>query len=38
VTAKPVAASPEEISRNPASRSAKLRVAEKPRPAPAEGA
>ena len=38
VTPKPVAASPEEISRNPASRSAKLRVAEKPRPAPAEGA
>jgi len=30
VTAKPVSASGEEISRNPASRSAKLRVAEKP--------
>ncbi len=38
VTAKPVTASGEEISRNPASRSAKLRVAEKPRPRPAEGA
>jgi 16S rRNA (cytosine1402-N4)-methyltransferase len=31
VTGKPVTASEEEISRNPASRSAKLRVAEKPR-------
>jgi len=38
VTAKPVMASREEVARNPASRSAKLRVAEKPRPAPAEGA
>jgi len=38
VTAKPITASREEISRNPASRSAKLRVAEKPRPQPAEGA
>lgn len=36
VTAKPVTASREEISRNPASRSAKLRVAERPRPS--EGA
>jgi len=31
VTAKPITASREEVSRNPASRSAKLRVAEKPR-------
>jgi 16S rRNA (cytosine1402-N4)-methyltransferase len=31
VTTKPVTASEEEVSRNPASRSAKLRVAEKPR-------
>ncbi len=31
VTGKPVTASAEEVSRNPASRSAKLRVAEKPR-------
>ncbi|MGA2976077.1 MAG: 16S rRNA (cytosine(1402)-N(4))-methyltransferase RsmH [Spirochaetia bacterium] len=31
VTGKPVTASEEEVSRNPASRSAKLRVAEKPR-------
>jgi 16S rRNA (cytosine1402-N4)-methyltransferase len=31
VTGKPVTASPQEVSRNPASRSAKLRVAEKPR-------
>ncbi len=38
VTAKPVTASREELSRNPASRSAKLRVAEKPRSAPAEDA
>ena len=46
VTAKPVTASGEEVSRNPASRSAKLRVAEKPlglravkpRQTPAEGA
>ncbi|HVP19947.1 MAG TPA: 16S rRNA (cytosine(1402)-N(4))-methyltransferase RsmH [Spirochaetia bacterium] len=37
VTAKPIAVSPEEITRNPASRSAKLRVAEKRRPAPVEG-
>ena len=34
VTGKPVTASEEEISRNPASRSAKLRVAEKPRALP----
>jgi 16S rRNA (cytosine1402-N4)-methyltransferase len=33
VTAKAVTASSEELSRNPASRSARLRVAEKPRPA-----
>jgi 16S rRNA (cytosine1402-N4)-methyltransferase len=38
VTAKPVTASPDEVSRNPASRSAKLRVAEKPRFSPAEDA
>ncbi len=37
VTAKPLTASGEEVSRNPASRSAKLRVAEKPRMT-AEGA
>ena len=36
VTGKPVTASEEEISRNPASRSAKLRVAEKPRALPEE--
>jgi 16S rRNA (cytosine1402-N4)-methyltransferase len=36
VTGKPVSASEEEVARNPASRSAKLRVAEKPRP-PAPG-
>ena len=30
VTGKPVTASEEEVSRNPASRSAKLRVAQKP--------
>ena len=37
VTGKPVSASEEEVARNPASRSAKLRVAEKPRPlAPGE--
>jgi len=30
VTSRPVTASPEEVSRNPASRSAKLRVAQKP--------
>jgi 16S rRNA (cytosine1402-N4)-methyltransferase len=39
VTGKPVTASEEEVSRNPASRSAKLRVAEKPRiQDPPEGA
>jgi 16S rRNA (cytosine1402-N4)-methyltransferase len=38
VTAKPVTASQEEVSRNPASRSAKLRVAEKPKKKPAEDA
>jgi 16S rRNA (cytosine1402-N4)-methyltransferase len=38
VTAKPLTATPEEISRNPASRSAKLRVAERPRRAPLEEA
>jgi 16S rRNA (cytosine1402-N4)-methyltransferase len=38
VTGKPLTAAPEEISRNPASRSAKLRVAEKPRLTPPEGA
>jgi 16S rRNA (cytosine1402-N4)-methyltransferase len=32
VTGKPLTASEEEVARNPASRSAKLRVAEKPRP------
>jgi 16S rRNA (cytosine1402-N4)-methyltransferase len=37
VIAKPVRASRDEVSRNPASRSAKLRVAEKPRLAPTEG-
>ena len=36
VTLKPVTASWEEVSRNPASRSAKLRVAEKPRLSPVE--
>jgi 16S rRNA (cytosine1402-N4)-methyltransferase len=34
VTGKPLTASEEEVTRNPASRSAKLRVAEKPRVAP----
>jgi 16S rRNA (cytosine1402-N4)-methyltransferase len=34
VTPKPVTASEEEVTLNPASRSAKLRVAEKPRPQP----
>jgi 16S rRNA (cytosine1402-N4)-methyltransferase len=38
VTARPVTASLDEVSRNPASRSAKFRVAEKPRPAPVEDA
>ncbi len=38
VTAKPLTATPEEVSRNPASRSAKLRVAEKPRRLPSEDA
>ena len=38
VTAKPVTASGDEVSRNPASRSAKLRVAEKARQIQAEGA
>ena len=38
VTAKPITATAQEISRNPASRSAKLRVAEKPRQAPPEEA
>ena len=37
VTARPITATPQEVSRNPASRSAKLRVAEKPRSAPVEG-
>jgi len=37
VTGKPVTASEEEVSRNPASRSAKLRVAEKPRALPEDG-
>jgi 16S rRNA (cytosine1402-N4)-methyltransferase len=38
VAAKPITASRDEISRNPASRSAKLRVAERPRPKLAEDA
>jgi 16S rRNA (cytosine1402-N4)-methyltransferase len=38
VTGKPLTASEEEVSRNPASRSAKLRVAEKPMVAPPGGA
>jgi 16S rRNA (cytosine1402-N4)-methyltransferase len=37
VTGKPLSASEEEVARNPASRSAKLRVAEKPLPADRRG-
>jgi 16S rRNA (cytosine1402-N4)-methyltransferase len=38
VTGKPLSASEEEVARNPASRSAKLRVAEKPLPSDRRGA